>query len=69
MRYDGLTVKSSADGAVFRTFDPPWWRPDRWLWWWLMAQWSRRRRGRLQIEFTSGEPGKTVRCFCVGRVK
>jgi hypothetical protein len=34
MTYDGMLIGAKdGSGRLFRVFDPPWWRIDRWLGW------------------------------------
>lgn len=51
-----------ASGRLYEVFDPPWWRPDQWIWWWLLpfAIWPKRlARGTLTFIIDGKE--RTVR--------
>lgn len=45
------------DGRLFEVFDPPWWRLDQWVWWWLWPK----RLAKGTVTFIIDDEERTVR--------
>lgn len=38
MKIPDRTLVGNRSHVLFEVFNPPWWRLDRWVWWWLFAR-------------------------------
>lgn len=61
-RFDRMRL-GGADDAIYEVFDPPWWRLDRWAWWWARV---RRADAHGTISFVYRGEMRRFRCHRVG---
>lgn len=52
------TLFGSGNAFLWRAFIPPWWRIDRWLWWWLLAK---RPHGTVTLTYRGKDGVEHVR--------